>query len=63
MLRLFCQRPDSRGGGTRREVLRVGALSLFGSMTTPHLLRAAGSGDATRSGKARSVILLGGPSH
>ena len=66
MLRLFGRRPDSRDGGTRRELLRVGALSLFGSMTTPRLLRAAGSGGATRPGKARSVILfnlLGGPSH
>jgi hypothetical protein len=66
MLRLFGQRPDSRDGGTRRELLRVGALSLFGSMTTPRLLRAAESGGATRPGKARSVILfnlLGGPSH
>ena len=66
MLRLFGQRPDSRDGGTRRELLRVGALSLFGSMTTPRLLRAADSGGATRPGKARSVILfnlLGGPSH
>ena len=66
MLRLFGRRPDSRDGGTRRELLRVGALSLFGSMTTPRLLRAADSGGATRPGKARSVILfnlLGGPSH
>ena len=66
MLRLFGQRPDSRDGGTRRELLRVGALSLFGSMTTPRLLRAADSGGGRRPGKARSVILfnlLGGPSH
>ena len=66
MLRLFGRRPASRDGGTRRELLRVGALSLFGSMTTPRLLRAADSGGATRPGKARSVILfnlLGGPSH
>ena len=54
-----------RDGGTRRELLRVGALSLFGSMTTPRLMRTAGSGGATRPGEARSVILfnlLGGPS-
>src|SRR5438552_10908904 len=53
-------------GITRRELMRVGALSLFGSLTLPRLLRAA-AGQATRPrGKARSVImfnLLGGPSH
>ena len=66
MLRPFGQRPDPRDGGTRRELLRVGALSLFGSMTAPRLLRAAGPGGATRPGKARSVILfnlLDGPRH
>src|SRR4051812_27807252 len=66
MLRLLGQRPDPRGGATRRELLRVGGLSLFGSMTTPRLLRAVGPGDGVPAGKARSVILfnlLGGPSH
>jgi hypothetical protein len=53
-------------GVSRRELLRVGGLSLFGGMTLPRLLRA---GDAVRPhphGPARSVILfnlLGGPSH
>lgn len=49
-------------GVTRRELLRVGGLSLFGGMTLPNLLRAG----QTPRGKARSVIvfnLLGGPSH
>src|SRR5947209_20459527 len=48
-------------GVTRREMLRVGGLSLFAGVTLPRLLRAG----AVR-GKARSVILsnlLGGPSH
>jgi hypothetical protein len=46
--------------------MRVGALSLFGSMTAPRLLRAAGRADGRSEGKARSVVLfnlLGGPSH
>jgi hypothetical protein len=49
---------------TRRELMRVGALSLFGGMTMPRLLRAAGG--AAGQGRAKSVILfnlLGGPSH
>ena len=49
----------------RRELLRVGGLSLFGGMTLPGLLHAADTGKA-RDGSARSVILLnllGGPSH
>jgi hypothetical protein len=59
--------PASRlcDGVTRRELLRVGALSLFGGMTTPRLLQARDSGPA-RTQRARSVImfnLLGGPSH
>lgn len=51
-------------GITRRELLRVGGLSLFGGMTLPRLLQAADRPAAR--GKARSVILfnlLGGPSH
>src|SRR5262245_22222463 len=53
-------------GITRRELMRVGALSLFGGMTLPALLRAADAPAARRRGPARSVILfnlLGGPSH
>jgi hypothetical protein len=56
-------------GLTRRELMRVGALSLFGGMTLPRLLQGAESrprADARRPGTARSVILfnlLGGPSH
>ncbi len=53
-------------GINRRELLRVGGLSLFGGMTLPRLLR-AGDGSRRRGpGPARSVILfnlLGGPSH
>jgi hypothetical protein len=52
-------------GLTRRELLRVGGLTLFASMTLPRLLQASESGPSRR-GSARSVILfnlLGGPSH
>src|SRR4029450_9416041 len=52
-------------GLTRRELVRVGGLSLFGGFSWPRLLR-AGATPSARSGKAKSVImfnLLGGPSH
>ena len=55
---------------TRRELLRVGGLSLFGGLggfNVPRLLQAAGAGQARpENGSAKSVImfnLLGGPSH
>ena len=53
-------------GLTRRETLRVGALSLLGGFfNLPSLLAAEGAGGAqTRRGKARNVLLLylqGGP--
>ena len=52
-------------GVTRRELMRVGGLSLFGGMTLPRLIEAAG--DRKRpSGRVKSVVLfnmLGGPSH
>ena len=58
--------PDpARCGYSRRELLRVGGLSLFGGMTLPNFLAAAEAGRKPR-GSARSVILfnlLGGPSH
>lgn len=56
----------SRGRMTRREVMRVGGLSLFAGMTIPRLLAAAGEGGRKPHGRARSVVLfnlLGGPSH
>ena len=51
-------------GASRREFMRVGGLSLFGSMSLPQLLRAAEVD--RRGGPAKSIImfnLLGGPSH
>ena len=53
-------------GKSRREVLRVGGLSLFGSLTLPRLLRAEEHATADRPRKIGSIILLnlyGGPSH
>ncbi len=53
-------------GVNRREFLRVGGLSLFGSMTLPRLLQAADQRERRRTARAKSVILfnlLGGPSH
>lgn len=50
-------------GLPRRELMRVGGLSLFGGMTLPRLLHAA---DGSLQGPAKSVImfnLLGGPAH
>src|SRR5438552_6691132 len=55
------------GSIRRREILRVGALSLCGGMTLPRLLEAAQKPNGGRKGgTAQSVILfnlLGGPSH
>src|SRR5215472_327850 len=55
-------------GITRRELLRVGGLSLFAGMTLPRLLQASASkpASAKQRGRAKSVILfnlMGGPSH
>jgi hypothetical protein len=59
-------------GITRRELMRVGGLSLFGDLSWSDYLRTADRNsartrqDARSHGKARSVIffnLLGGPSH
>lgn len=53
-------------GMRRREVLRVGGLSLFGSMTLPRLLRASEQAPKGRPRRIDSIILLnlyGGPSH
>ncbi|WP_010586528.1 DUF1501 domain-containing protein [Schlesneria paludicola] len=52
-------------GVTRREIMRVGGLSLFAGMSLPGYLRATESSATTRPGRAKSVVLfnlLGGPS-
>jgi hypothetical protein len=52
-------------GHTRREVLRVGGLGLFGAgLTLPELARAAGESAGSSCGRAKSCIvlfLMGGP--
>jgi hypothetical protein len=72
MLRILGQAARLCDGLTRREAMRVGALSLFGGVTWPHLLRGAesspssvGLASSRPAGTAKSVILynlLGGPS-
>ena len=70
MLRILGQAGRLCDGVTRREAMRVGALSLFGSMTLPRLLRGAENAPtharpSAPRGPAKSVILfnlLGGPS-
>ena len=62
MLSVLGRGPKLCDGLTRREILRVGGLSLLGGLTVPRLLQSA----ERRSGRAKSVILfnlLGGPSH
>jgi Protein of unknown function (DUF1501) len=66
MLSVFGRGANRSGNPTRRELLRVGGLSLFGGLTVPRFLQAAGQGKGQRHGRAKSVILfnlLGGPSH
>ncbi len=68
MLSILGRRGRLCDGVSRRELMRIGALSLFGGMTWPKLLQAkeaSSSADKPR-GPAKSVILfnlLGGPSH
>ncbi len=66
MLRILSETPTTAcDGTTRREILRAGGLSLFGSMTLPRLLQARES-SAPRAARAKSIILLnlfGGPPH
>ena len=68
MLRILGNRARMCDGLSRREMMQVGGLSLFGGMSLPRLLRAAESTSELPSarGRAKSVImlnLLGGPSH
>ncbi len=68
MLSILGRRTRLCDGVSRRELMRVGALSLFGGMTWPRLLSAgeASQSAGTPRGPAKSVILfnlLGGPSH
>lgn len=65
MLRVLGTAKRLCDGVNRREVMRVGGLSLFGGLNWTQLAQAAGAA-ATDRGPAKSVImfnLLGGPSH
>jgi hypothetical protein len=64
MFSVQAQKTTSRGKVTRRELMRVGGLSLFAGMTMPRLVATANDGGPRK--RVRSVILfnmLGGPSH
>ena len=66
MLSVFGRGGNRSGNPTRRELLRVGGLSLFGGLTVPRFLEAVERRKGRRGGRAKSVILfnlLGGPSH
>jgi hypothetical protein len=66
MLRILGRGYRACDGVSRRELLRVGGLSLLSSVTLPRFLQAAATQESPRPGPARAVILLnlfGGPSH
>jgi hypothetical protein len=66
MLRISGHGKRACDGIARRELLRVGGLSLLEAVTLPRFLRAAASQREERPASARAVILLnlfGGPSH
>ena len=63
MIRVLGTNKQLCGGFNRREMLRMGGLSLLG-LTLPDLLRAEEAQPISAKGKAKSVILLylfGGP--
>src|SRR5947208_16156709 len=65
MLRILGRPSRTCDGLTRREVLRVGGLSMFGGLSLPQWLQAAAA-SARQKASARAIILvnlLGGPSH
>ncbi|HVC98028.1 MAG TPA: DUF1501 domain-containing protein [Pirellulales bacterium] len=66
MLRILASGTRACDGVTRRELMRIGALSLFSGISLPRLLEASQRAPGGRRGRANSVILLnlfGGPSH
>jgi len=66
MLQVLGSRRRACDGVTRRELMRVGALSLFGGVTLPTFLRASENAAARVPARAKSVILVnlfGGPPH
>ena len=66
MLRILGRPSRTCDGTTRRELLRVGGLSMFGALTLPQWLQAQAAAPRQREASAKAVILvnlLGGPSH
>ena len=68
LLRVLGRPSRACDGWTRRNLLSVGGLSLFPTMTLPRLLQAAGGSEASadRPAAAKAVVLVnlfGGPSH
>jgi hypothetical protein len=66
MTRILGRGSTACDGLTRRELLKVGGISLFGSLTLPNLLRAAQQQPVRSDAPAKSVVLLnlfGGPPH
>ena len=66
MLRVFGSKTAACDGIMRREVLKVGAISLLGPFSLPRLLRAEKQKPLRGSAPAKSVVLLnlfGGPPH
>lgn len=59
------QRPSYCDGVTRRDALRVGATSLLGGLTLPHVLNLQANAAAETPAKAKAIIFIfleGGPS-
>ncbi len=66
MLRILGHRVAACDRVSRRELLRVGGLSLFGGISLPRLFELRANAAATHAPRIRSVVLLnlfGGPSH
>ena len=66
MLRVLGHRVRACDGVSRREAIRVGGLGLFGGVSLPTLLHAAGGQPAFEPGAARAGVLInlfGGPPH
>ncbi|GIS60378.1 MAG: hypothetical protein CM1200mP2_26030 [Planctomycetaceae bacterium] len=56
MLKVLGRHKQLCDGITRRDLMQIGGLSLFGSMNVPKLLRAAGASGG--QGTAKSVLLF-----
>src|SRR5262245_54604514 len=66
MLRILGLPSRTYEGLTRREVLRVGGLSMFGGLSLPQWLQAEAAAPSRQKASGRAIILvnlLGGPSH